>query len=113
MARLPEKPISPNVPKIFLAAIAVGLGIGGGLVFLLAFFDRKVRLPEEVEQVVGVPMLVVIPSIVQPAEIRRRRWHAAVTLCGAALCVVLCGAFGVLALNGVDTTIAFVSRLLS
>lgn len=112
IARLPEKPISPKVAYLFAASVAIGLGIGGALIFLLAYFDQAVRRPEEVEKLVGVPTLVSIPSIIRPAERRRRRWHAVASLCGVGLCVMLCGAFGILTLKGVDRTVNFVSQLL-
>jgi polysaccharide chain length determinant protein (PEP-CTERM system associated) len=112
VARLPEKPISPKIPYLFAASVVFGLGIGGALIFLLAYFDQAVRLPEEVENLVGVPTLVSIPSIIRPAEIRRRRWNAIASLCGIGLCVMLCGAFGVLTVKGVDRTVNFVSQFL-
>lgn len=113
VARLPEKPISPDVPKIFAVSVAGGLGIGAGLVFLLALLDKNVRRPEEVEKLVGVPMLVAIPSIVRAADRRRMQRSRLLTLCGFFVCIVLCGAFGLLTLNGVDRTMDLVSRVMS
>ena len=111
-ARLPEKPISPKVAYLFAVSVAFGLGFGGALIFLLAYFDQALRLPEEVEKLVGVPTLVSIPSIIRPSERRRRRLHAVASLCGIGLCVLLCGAFSVLTLKGVDRTVNFISQVL-
>ncbi len=112
-ARLPEKPISPKVERLFAISVALGLGVGGAIVFLLAYFDQAVRRPEEIETSVGVSVLVSIPSILQPAELRRRHLHMAFSLCGVGFCALLCGAFGVLTVKGVDRTVDFVSRILS
>jgi polysaccharide chain length determinant protein (PEP-CTERM system associated) len=112
VARLPERPISPNVPKIFAISVAGGLGIGAGLVFLLALLDRNVRRPEEVEKLVGVPVLVAIPSIARSEDRRRMRRNQLFTMGGILFCSALCGAFGLLAIKGVDRTMDFVSRVL-
>ena len=112
VARRPERPISPNVPLLFAGAIAVGLGIGGGLVFLLAYLDQAVRRPEDLEALVGVPTLAAIPSIVRAEDRRRRRRRIAASLCGVVACLGLFSVFGVLVLKGVDPTVAFVRNLL-
>lgn len=112
VARRPEKPISPNVRMLFAASVAVGLGLGGGLVFLLAYLDQTVRRPEDLEALVGVPTMAAIPAIVRPEERRRRRWRLAAGLCGIGVSVGLCGAFGVLVIKGVDPTMTFVRHML-
>ena len=112
VAHRPERPVSPNIPLLFVGSVAVGIGAGGGLIFLLAFFDRTIRRTDELEELAGVPMMAAIPSIIQAADIRRRRWHMIANLCGVAVSVVLCLAFGVIAIKGVDRTVAFVGRLL-
>ena len=35
VARLPEKPVSPNLPKLFMITVVAGLGLGAGCIFLL------------------------------------------------------------------------------
>jgi uncharacterized protein involved in exopolysaccharide biosynthesis len=77
-ARLPETPISPNMEKLFLLCVVAGLGLGGGLIFLLEFLDNSVRKPESVPAKLGIPVLVAVPSldrrrvVLRPREWKRR-----------------------------------------
>lgn len=67
-AYLPEKPIKPDFTKIMLMALAVGLGLGGGLAFLLELQDSSFRDVLEVENYLGVPVICAIPLIVSDKD---------------------------------------------
>jgi len=73
-AYLPEKPIKPDFKKIMLMALAVGLGLGGGLAFLLELQDSSFRDVMEVENYLGVPVVCAIPLIISDKD-RRLDWH--------------------------------------
>ncbi len=62
-ANLPMKPFKPDPGKIALIGIALGIGGGVGLVFMLEYIDASFRKPEDVYAVVGVPVLVSVPRI--------------------------------------------------
>lgn len=62
-AKLPEKPVSPNLQRLFLMFTAAGLGIGGGIVFLREFFDDSIRKPEALQARLSLPVLMVMPSM--------------------------------------------------
>lgn len=62
-ARVPEKPISPNIPKIFLIGLLAGIGGGFGLAFLREQMDRSFRESGDVEITLGLEVLVAIPRI--------------------------------------------------
>jgi polysaccharide biosynthesis transport protein len=72
-ARLPEKPVSPNIPAILLIALVFGLGAGVGTAALREFFDRSVRTSDDLARATGYPVLAAIPEIVTMKEIMRRR----------------------------------------
>jgi len=75
---VPDRPESPNRPLIMLAALVVGLGLGGGLAFAIEFFKQPVRGVQSIEGLLGVPPLVVIPTIRQKPGILQKvmqRWH--------------------------------------
>lgn len=111
-ARLPEKPISPDMKKLFLIVLAAGLGIGGGLVFVLEHFDTSFRRPEDIETLLGVPVLSTIPIIYDQKAKRKQKAYQFLSLFLIMLSFVLLAGFAVLTFNGVDQTLALVSRLI-
>ena len=62
-AKLPEKPVSPNMQRLFLMFVAAGLGIGAGIVFIYEFFDHSVRKPETLQARLSLPVLMVMPAM--------------------------------------------------
>jgi polysaccharide chain length determinant protein (PEP-CTERM system associated) len=112
-ARLPEKPISPNVKLLFLMSIASGLGIGGGAVFLLEMFDTSIRREEQIEKELGLSILAVIPPLRMPGHRLRKKIEMAAFIC----CVLYAGAFlsffAVLNYKGLDRTINFIKLTLN
>jgi succinoglycan biosynthesis transport protein ExoP len=61
LARVPESPIEPNVPRNMAFALAMGLSTGIGLAFLLDAVDNTVRTPEQAEVISSLPSLGLIP----------------------------------------------------
>ena len=60
-ALVPGGPFTPNVRRNLLMALLLGLFGGLGLVFLVEYLDNTVKGPEDVEKLVGLPSLGVIP----------------------------------------------------
>ena len=92
-AVLPKVPVSPNMLKMFLLAIAGGLGCGIGVVYLLESMDDRVRDVGFLEEL-GVDVLAVVPNISAPAELKRA-WRKDVMIVLMAGAYLLCftGAF--------------------
>jgi capsular polysaccharide biosynthesis protein len=61
-ATLPEDPVRPATERNIGVGLALGLILGFGLVFLLAYLDKSWRSLEEVEEVSGTPNLAAIPT---------------------------------------------------
>jgi polysaccharide chain length determinant protein (PEP-CTERM system associated) len=72
-AKLPEKPVSPNMKMLFGLCTAAGLGIGGAFIFMREFFDTSVRKPEAFQDRLALPVLMVMPSMEHPPDRRGRR----------------------------------------
>ncbi len=70
-AILPETPVSPDMIKMFLLAIAGGFGCGFGLVFLLENMDSRVRDVETLHSL-GIDVLAVVPNISDEVQLRRK-----------------------------------------
>ena len=110
-AQLPNRPVDPDMRKIFLMTIAGGLAIGAGIVFLLEYTNAKFRTPKEVELALGLPTLALVPFIENPKAriVKTANWIAT----GFALVVasIMLMVFASLTLRGVEETIAVVSSV--
>jgi polysaccharide chain length determinant protein (PEP-CTERM system associated) len=71
-AMLPKVPISPNLLKILLLAIAGGIGSGIGLIYLLENMDGRVRDANFIGDL-GVEVLAVVPNLTEPVLVRKAR----------------------------------------
>lgn len=61
-ATVPTAPVSPNPRRNAILAFILALLTGVGLVILIDRMDRRLRDADEVEKLVGVPLLAVISS---------------------------------------------------
>src|SRR5215470_9658181 len=61
IARTPEAPAEPNIPRNLGFALALGLTSGIGLAFLLEGVDNTVRTPEQAQAISALPSLGMIP----------------------------------------------------
>ncbi|NRY62041.1 YveK family protein [Clostridium beijerinckii] len=61
-AELPESPASPNKKLNIAIAFLLGLMISVGLAFLLEFLDSTFKSKEQLEQILGVPVIGAIPE---------------------------------------------------
>lgn len=61
-AVIPDQPVKPNKKLNILIAFVVGLMAAVGLVFLLEYLDNTVKTAGDVENVLGIPVLGVIPN---------------------------------------------------
>lgn len=62
-AIVPAAPFAPSLKGDLTTALLLGLIFGTGLVVLLEYLDRTVKNPEELESLLGIPTLAVIPDI--------------------------------------------------
>jgi polysaccharide chain length determinant protein (PEP-CTERM system associated) len=110
-ARLPKRPVEPNMQMLFLITIAAGIGLGGGIIFLLEYMNAGFRSPKEVELTLDLPMIALLPFIEdrKTRMVKMLNWVAtglAVTAAGIMLVV-----FAALALKGVEESLALVSKV--
>jgi hypothetical protein len=111
-AQLPEKPISPNMKILFLFALAGGLGVGCGLIFLLEYFDTSFSSPEDIEPFLGIPVFATLPVIYHPEELRKQKVDKFLSILFIAISVVLFSGFAILTFKGVEQTKELVSRFI-
>ncbi|MGP1255100.1 MAG: GumC family protein [Kiloniellales bacterium] len=85
----PAAPDSPNRPLVALGGIVVALGLGVASMLAIEFVDSRIRSARKLEQLIGVPPLVLIPEITTRREQARRWFVRGVTICAV---VAACGA---------------------
>jgi polysaccharide chain length determinant protein (PEP-CTERM system associated) len=111
-AKLPEKPVSPDVKKYFFLSMAAGLGLAAGIIFLLEFFDSSLRRDEQIEEELKLSILATIPEL-QTSNATTRKW---VEVAAFALCSLYAAAFfaffAVLYVKGLDRTLTAIKTML-
>ncbi len=113
-AKEPKKPVSPDVKKLLIMSLAAGLGLGGGLVFLLDFLDTSLRRPEDIETLMRIPVLATVPNVYhRPADKIKQRIDQGMSILFIMIDFMLLGIFGVLALKGVEYITAIVEKFTS
>jgi hypothetical protein len=68
-ARLPEKPVKPNVPAILLIGLFLGIGAGVGTASLKEVNDQSVRNPNTLSIITHLPVLATVPEIIIEKDI--------------------------------------------
>ncbi len=86
-ARLPEKPASPDRPKLYLLGLAIALAAGIALAGGSEYLDRSVRSEEDVRLVLNLPVIATFPNIRRPSRAKRR--HPASASVGAAAALLI------------------------
>ena len=70
-ARVPEKPMVPDMKKVVLFILIAGLGLGCGIVALLEVMMQTFRGAGSVELYTAVPVIANIPTIEYGAGVKR------------------------------------------
>ncbi len=108
-ARLPEKPISPNVKLLFLLSVASGLGIGGGLIFLREMIGMSIiRRESQIEKDLGLTILASIPFLEKPSDKIKQKFHMVLFIGCSMYAGILFTFFAVLNYKGLDRTINYI-----
>ena len=68
----PQKPVSPNRPKLFAAVFALALMAGGAMVFAAEMLNQSIRRTADLYSLIDRQMVVAIPYIATRAETKRR-----------------------------------------
>jgi polysaccharide biosynthesis transport protein len=93
----PQEPSSPNRIRLAGVGVMLALAAGFGMIMLLEAKDQSVRNRFDLEALVQVPPLAILPRIVTLGEITRRRWQRRLAVMGTlgafALALVLVDLF--------------------
>jgi polysaccharide chain length determinant protein (PEP-CTERM system associated) len=108
VAQLPQKPVSPNLPRLLMITVVAGLGLGAGFIFLLETMDTSVRRLDKLEEEIGLPVLAMVPRLFTSQDRKRHRMVVAATAVSIFVALVLTAAFAVLVFHGVEPTLDLV-----
>jgi uncharacterized protein involved in exopolysaccharide biosynthesis len=90
-ARVPLKPFAPKKKPILALALGMGLVLGTGAAVVSEYFDLTLMTTEEVESVLGVPILGAVPrmqAMVLMESDARQRTRLRLVVAAAALAVL-------------------------
>ncbi len=92
-ARAPTSPVEPNRPVLVLLGFLLGIGIAFGIAWLADFLDTTVRGSRDIEAMLNVLPIAMIPMIDNPGDVAVRRRSrvimALITLAVIVLVIVL------------------------
>ena len=111
-AKLPGRPLKPDLRKVFLLTLVLALGAGGGLAYLREMMDSSYKTPEEIEQELDLPVLVTVPIRHTENELRHIRRKQIFAFVAVAAGFVLSAAGMIIAVKGVDTTMGFLKGVI-
>jgi uncharacterized protein involved in exopolysaccharide biosynthesis len=111
-ARISEKPISPDVKKMFILYFGAGGGLAGAICFALFMLDSRIRTNEEIEKELGLDILAEIAPLKNKRDIFMKKLALTgfVFLSLYTLFIISC--FGVLNFYGIDRTIGMIKSFL-
>lgn len=90
-ARMPERPVSPDRPRIIAFGAFVGLALGIAIVGLLEYRDSSIKTDDDVVTALSLPVLAMIPAMVTKAEEHRARRRRRLIAAASLGCLVLVG----------------------
>ncbi|MGD9163087.1 MAG: GNVR domain-containing protein [Desulfobacteraceae bacterium] len=99
-ARLPERPVEPDMRKLFIIIFVLGIGIGGGAAFLLEYMNTAFRNPADIESFYDIPVLTSIPFLMTPKHMMMRKINNAASIVFSGVVFVLIMFFGLVTLKG-------------
>jgi len=112
-AKIPSRPVEPNLKAMIMLILALGLGLGGGLAFMIETMDTSFKTPGEVENELQLPVLVSMPIRYTVKELRRIKIKRVLAFTSVTVGFLASAAGIVLAIKGVDETMGFAENLLS
>jgi polysaccharide chain length determinant protein (PEP-CTERM system associated) len=110
-AKIPTYPVDPDIKKIFLMVLALGLGLGGGLAYFVEMMDTSYRSPDEIQKDLKLPILVSIPFRHTEQEIKARKWNEVLKAAGVAAGFAVSVVAIVVGTKGFGATIRYIREL--
>jgi len=111
-ARLPEKPVSPNLKRLFFLALIAGLGTGLGIVLLMDYLDTSFKRVDDIESELGLSILATISPVYHGKDRFLQRINGMATIFSLLLSLSLLAGFAVLSFKGLEGTRQLLGRFI-
>jgi len=112
-AEVPIRPLKPDMRRILLMTVLLGFALGCGLAYLRETMDTSFRRPEDIEEVLQIPIIASLPFTLNAREIKKIKRKEILTVVSIGLTFLLLGVVIVLSLKGVDSTVNFIKEILA
>ena len=110
-AKPPERPFKPDIIRIFLMSIGLGLALGFGLAYFRETLDTSFRGPNEVENILQIPVLASIPLTYNAVELRKKKRKKIISILSLVFAIAILGVLTVVSVKGVEPTIQFINKI--
>lgn len=110
-AKPPERPFKPDIIRIFLMSIGLGLALGFGLAYFRETLDTSFRGPNEVENVLQLPVLASIPLTYNAVELRKKKRKKIISILSLVFAILILCALTVVSVKGIEPTIQFINKI--
>lgn len=110
-AKIPTYPVDPDMKKILLIVLALGLGLGGGLAYFVEMTDTSYRSPDELQKELKLPILVSIPFRHTEKEIKARKRKEVLKAAGVAAGFAVSVVTIVVGTKGFGATVRYIKDL--
>ena len=110
-AKPPERPFKPDINRIFLMSIGLGLALGFGLAYFRETLDTSFRAPNEVENILQIPVLASIPLTYNAVELKKKKRKKIISVLSLVFAILILGVLTVVSVKGVDATINFINKI--
>jgi len=109
-AKIPMRPFKPDMGRILLMSVALGLGLGCGLGYVREAMDTSFKRPEEVEEELQIPVIASLPFTYTARELRRLKRKKILTVFSVGLAFIFSGLLMVLYIKGFAGTMEFIKN---
>ena len=107
-AKLPERPIAPNIKQIIFLSLVFGIALGGGCAFLVENLNPAYQNPGEIERELQLPVLASIPFRHTEIELKKIKRKTILSYTATGLVFLLSATGIVIATKGMDKTMEFI-----
>jgi polysaccharide chain length determinant protein (PEP-CTERM system associated) len=110
-AKPPERPFKPDIIRIFLMSIGLGLALGFGLAYFRETLDTSFRGPNEVENVLQIPVLASIPLTYNAVELKKKKRKKIISILSLVFAILILCVLTVVSIKGIEPTIQFINKI--